>query len=148
MATPGPLAINAATFSGFETAGFAGAFAATLGVVLPSFFILVVICVKFLNKYQEHNLVKGAFFGHKTCGRGNGAGRVCPHRPLFAFAGSISDINSIWQVTEIVKSYTCYHGGAYVLLAKKFRINAITLMIIMGAAGSFPVQLINTEEKR
>ena len=52
-----------ATFSGFETAGFAGAFAATLGVVLPSFFILVVICVKFLNKYQEHNLVKGAFSG-------------------------------------------------------------------------------------
>ena len=35
--TPGPIAVNSATFTGFKTAGFWGAFLATAGVVLPSF---------------------------------------------------------------------------------------------------------------
>ena len=42
--TPGPLAINMATFIGASQAGAAGAFCATLGVVLPSFFIIL-LCV-------------------------------------------------------------------------------------------------------
>ena len=40
--TPGPIAINAATFVGYRTAGFFGAFCATVGVVLPSFVIISV----------------------------------------------------------------------------------------------------------
>ena len=40
QATPGPMAVNAATFSGFETAGIAGAAAATLGVLIPSFILI------------------------------------------------------------------------------------------------------------
>ncbi len=35
--TPGPMAVNAATYVGFNCAGYAGAFAATLGVAMPSF---------------------------------------------------------------------------------------------------------------
>ena len=62
QATPGPLAVNAATFSGCETAGLAVAAAAARGVAFPSF-ILVGLCVRFLNKHQEHRLVKGAFEG-------------------------------------------------------------------------------------
>ena len=38
--TPGPIAINAATFVGYQVAGFTGAVVATLGVVLPSFLII------------------------------------------------------------------------------------------------------------
>ena len=41
--TPGPLAVNMATFIGSSQAGAAGAFCATLGVVLPSFFIILLI---------------------------------------------------------------------------------------------------------
>ena len=47
QATPGPLAVNAATFTGFETAGVAGALAATIGVAFPRF-IVVAVCVKYL----------------------------------------------------------------------------------------------------
>ena len=39
--TPGPFAVNASTYVGMQTAGFAGAFCATLGVVLPSFIIIL-----------------------------------------------------------------------------------------------------------
>ena len=41
--TPGPFAINIATFAGFEVQGILGALFATLGVVLPSFMIILVI---------------------------------------------------------------------------------------------------------
>src|SRR5690606_25714566 len=50
--TPGPFAINIATFVGFEEFGFLGAIVATLGVVLPSFIIIYLIAyysAKFLN---------------------------------------------------------------------------------------------------
>ena len=41
--TPGPIAINCATFVGYQQAGFAGALAATLGIVLPSFAVISAI---------------------------------------------------------------------------------------------------------
>lgn len=51
--TPGPLAVNMATFIGASQGGVAGAFLATLGVVLPAFFIILVIasCMNNLLKY-------------------------------------------------------------------------------------------------
>ena len=55
--TPGPLAINMATFIGASQAGMAGAFCATLGVVLPSFVIILVISavLKSAMKYAGVN---------------------------------------------------------------------------------------------
>lgn len=52
--TPGPLAINMATFIGSLQGGILGAFCATLGVVLPSFFVILLIAVliKNLLKYR------------------------------------------------------------------------------------------------
>ena len=60
--TPGPIAINSATFVGYRVAGFFGAMFATLGVVLPSFIIILVI--SYLLKGFEHiRAVKYAFWG-------------------------------------------------------------------------------------
>ena len=60
--TPGPIAINMATFVGCRTAGFWGAFFATLGVVLPSF--LIILAISFLlNEFQDIKAVKYAFMG-------------------------------------------------------------------------------------
>lgn len=63
-ATPGPIAINCATFVGYKKAGLAGAVAATLGVVLPSFCILFVIS-RFLDHFLEIQWVANAFRGIK-----------------------------------------------------------------------------------
>lgn len=60
--TPGPIAINAATFVGYQVAGFAGALAATLGVVLPSFAIILVIS-GLLQQFQNLKVVRYAFNG-------------------------------------------------------------------------------------
>ena len=60
--TPGPIAINSATFVGFKTAGILGAFCATFGVVLPSFLIISLISL-ILTKFQNITAVKYAFNG-------------------------------------------------------------------------------------
>ena len=60
--TPGPIAICAATFIGYRIAGVLGAFAATVGVVLPSFVIIYLISL-FLRTFESLRFVKYAFFG-------------------------------------------------------------------------------------
>ena len=60
--TPGPIAINAATFVGYKTRGFWGAFCATFGVVLPSFVIITLISFV-LQEFESLRAVKYAFFG-------------------------------------------------------------------------------------
>ena len=60
--TPGPIAVNAATFVGYQTAGFWGAFSATLGVLLPSFSIIAAISLV-LRQFEQLKLVRYAFRG-------------------------------------------------------------------------------------
>ena len=60
--TPGPISICAATFIGYKLAGIAGAFCATLGVVLPSFVIIYLISL-FLRRFAEIKVIQYAFFG-------------------------------------------------------------------------------------
>jgi len=60
--TPGPIAVNAATFVGSKIGGFWGSFAATFGVVLPSF--LIIYGVSFvLRQFEDLQVVRYAFNG-------------------------------------------------------------------------------------
>ena len=60
--TPGPIAINSATFVGYRVCGVLGSVAATLGVVLPSFIIITIIAF-LLKEFQSLKIVQYAFFG-------------------------------------------------------------------------------------
>ena len=60
--TPGPVAINSATFVGYRTAGFWGAACATFGVVLPSFLVILAIAY-LMNSFMEIKAVQYAFRG-------------------------------------------------------------------------------------
>ena len=62
--TPGPIAINCATFTGYKKAGFWGALAATFGIVLPSFAIIYLISM-FLDNFLELTIIANAFKGIK-----------------------------------------------------------------------------------
>lgn len=63
--TPGPIAINCATYVGYQRQGFWGAVAATLGVVLPSFVIIFGISM-FLDHFLEITIIANAFKGIKV----------------------------------------------------------------------------------
>ena len=62
--TPGPIAINAATFVGFQQAGFLGALFATFGMVIPSFIIIYIISI-FFHDFLKIAVIANAFKGIK-----------------------------------------------------------------------------------
>ncbi len=62
--TPGPFAINSATYIGAEMGGILGSALATFGVVLPSF-IIILIVAKIYEKFKQSRLVSGCMAGLK-----------------------------------------------------------------------------------
>ena len=60
--TPGPFAVNVSTYVGAELAGLPGAFCATLGVVLPSFLIILLVA-RFYAAFRSSAIVSGAMGG-------------------------------------------------------------------------------------
>ncbi len=64
--TPGPIAINSATYIGYKTAGVLGSVFATLGVALPSFTVIFTISL-FFDEFLSLKLVEYAFRGIQVC---------------------------------------------------------------------------------
>lgn len=62
--TPGPFAINISTYVGVETAGIPGAFTATLGVVLPSFAVILIVA-RIYDSFRKNRTVSGCMSGLK-----------------------------------------------------------------------------------
>lgn len=94
--TPGPIAINCATFVGNRRRGFWGAAAATAGVVLPSFGIILLIS-GFLEQFLEIRIIASAFRGIRIAvsllilRAGLRMGRQLPKKPLpmLLFGGAL-----------------------------------------------------------
>lgn len=61
-ATPGPFAVNISTYVGSIVAGLPGAISATLGVVLPSFLIILIVACVF-EKFKKSGFIKGMMLG-------------------------------------------------------------------------------------
>ena len=115
--TPGPIAINAATFVGFKLGGVGGAVVATLGVCLPSI-ILVLIAVLFLQKFAANALTDKIIRGLRPA-----VIALIAAAAYSIAAGGITDIKGI--VIAAV--------GFIVLMTRK--INPILVLISAGIAG-------------
>ncbi len=64
--TPGPIAVNSATYIGYKMHGVLGSAVSTLGVILPSFTIIFIITL-FFDKFLKFKLVQFAFSGIQIC---------------------------------------------------------------------------------
>lgn len=64
--TPGPIAVNSATYLGYKLAGFPGSLLATTAVCLPSFVILYLISM-FFDQFLDLSVVSRAFQGIQVC---------------------------------------------------------------------------------
>lgn len=115
--TPGPIAINAATFVGFKVCGFWGAFVSTVGIVLPSFLIISLISLV-LKEFEQIKVVRYAFYGIR-------AGIM---------ALIIKALFTMYKkCPKKVISYVIA-AGAFVLTAI-LRVNAIFVIIACGTVG-------------
>ncbi len=118
--TPGPLAVNAATYVGYNTAGVLGAVIATLGEATPSF-ILISLVVSLLTKFRESTLVEGAFTGIRPVT----AGLV---GSAFVMVGE-----SIFTPFNPILLAICI---ATVFMVGKLKWSPITIMVIGGVVGA------------
>lgn len=117
--TPGPIAINCATFAGYRRKGLPGAAAATLGIVMPSFIVIYLISM-FLGNFLEIPWVAAAFRGMKV-----GVGVVM----IRAGLGMLQKIPKNW----LPRLLFCFGFGA-MLLANLFAVHLSTveLMLLAG----------------
>ena len=87
--TPGPLAVNTATYVGFEAAGIGGSAAATFGVILPAFLIVSLVC-RTIQKFRDSRLINGALQGIRPATMGLiGAAAVTLIAPALAGDGRL-----------------------------------------------------------
>ena len=85
--TPGPVAINSATFVGHKIGGFFGAASATAGVILPSFVIILVVA-GCLDRFRKSRVVQGCMSGLRPAVIGLiGAAAVTTGKTVFFPAG-------------------------------------------------------------
>jgi len=121
---PGPIASNSASIVGYKLIGFSGAAIACLGVILPSFFLILIIG-KFFLKFNERPTVKAVFYGLRPTIVG-----------IIAFAAikmALDDgIIGGSQVIEI-KSSLIMVTASIILL--KTKVHPLYLIMASGAAG-------------
>ena len=87
--TPGPLAVNTATYVGYAAAGVGGAAVATLGVVLPEFIIMSIV-VRMITRFKDSRWVNGALNGIRPATIGLiGAAAVMLIAPAVAGEGKL-----------------------------------------------------------
>lgn len=131
--TPGPIAVNAATYIGYKSAAFSGAAFATIGVALPSFIIILLID-SFFTKFKENKIVKEVIAGIRPATVGMIASAVIFFAEASIFKGELSEIN--WL--EPLKSVNIPALVIFILTiigVTKFKISPITLTILAGIIG-------------
>ena len=120
--TPGPFAINISTYIGAETGGLIGACAATLGVVLPSFVIILIIA-KFFKAFSSNRYVKGCLAGLRPAVVGLIAASVVSVGASVFFPDGF--------FTEVFKSYWFYVSAFIFLLMLVLEIKKLSPIIII-----------------
>ena len=133
--TPGPIAVNAATYVGFSYAGIPGAFAATLGVCLPSF-VLMLIVMKFMDKFKESRGMQGALDGIRPVTVGLIAAATFFIGDNILVKGDILATEIITDFINYINVIPCLIFVVTLILAGKFKINPIVICIIMGVTGA------------
>lgn len=149
--TPGPLAVNAATYVGYNAFGLTGAFAATFGVASPSF-ILILVISHAVEKFKESKLYEAIFEGIRpaTVGLIAAAGMmICKSSFLNSetfdeikkeFLKGTLDISDL-NITQIFNIFECAIFIICMVLILKFKISPIKLMMVV-AFGTLIVSFI------
>ncbi len=120
--TPGPVAVNAATYVGYNFAGIPGALVATFGVAIPSF-LLIITVVKFMNRFSESRILEAAFTGIRPATVGLvGAAAL--------FVGETSLI-----VNKHPDLIPCIIFAVSFGILVKTKLSPVKLMLIMAAVG-------------
>lgn len=128
--TPGPFAINISTYIGAENAGFLGSLSATLGVVLPSF-VIILIVAKIYDKFKKSTVVKGCMSGLKPAVIGLiGSAVISVGQNVFFHEGLTFEV---FKTVPFYISLVLFLGMLFLILKKK--LHPIFIICISAAVG-------------
>lgn len=120
--TPGPIAVNAATFVGLRVSGILGAAAATLGCITPSLVIVSALAYVY-RRYRKASAISGAL------------GFLRPAVVALIASAGISILRLVvWNGESVKIIETLLFAGAFILL-RRFKTNPILTMLGCGAVG-------------
>ncbi len=115
--TPGPIAINAATYIGYNVGGFWGSVLANLGIVLPTFIIMLLLTKVFI-KFKHNKYVQNIFSGILP----TTVGLIASAAVVVSY-GSFIDYKSILICVGVF------------IAAFKYKVSPIILLVISGVLG-------------
>ena len=134
--TPGPLGINVATFVGHEYGGILGAIIATLGVALPAFIIMNIVC-RMLKKFRGSLVVEGALDGIRPAT----IGLICAAAVTLTVPAIAGETRLASGLLEILSGMPIDMVAILivvltVVLIGKFKKSPIFVLLIMGCLGA------------
>lgn len=133
--TPGPIAINSATFVGIRVAGFPGALIATLGCILPSIIIVSVLAFVYY-RFKNLSVLQSVLSSLRPAVVALIAGAGLSILSMVAFGGETAAIENINWTGLII------FLAAFIVL-RKFKCNPIPVMVACGAVGLVAELVIN-----
>lgn len=135
--TPGPIAINCATFVGYRQAGVLGAIISTIGVVLPSFIIIYAISL-FFDNILENKIVANAFKGIKVA------------VSLLVFTAALRMLKIIPRKKLPIIIMVVTFAAMIAISVFSINFSSIYLILIAGLVGyiSFAVSRFRKEDKK
>lgn len=140
--TPGPVAVNSATYVGYEVGGYLGSALATLGVATPAFIIIAMVA-NAVERYKESTAVKGALEGIRPATVGLIAAAVitigkAAIMPEHTLGGNFSVLRDMTVSVggmhiDVISIVLC---GLTILLIQKFKINPMLVLVIIACVGA------------
>lgn len=119
QSTPGPIAVNTATYTGFKIGGLTGAFLATFGLVIPAYFIILGL-MHLMQHNKDNTLMQQVISGVRPMVVALTAGS--------AITLGIENVTTAYELTLFVLAF---------FLLRKFELNPIILVSVFGIWGIF-----------
>ncbi len=133
--TPGPIAINMATYVGSTQAGILGAVLCTLGVVLPAFIIMLLISI-LLKKFMKNRFVQSALHGIKFVAVALIASSALTLFADVLFPYNIGENASVTPNTVAIKIFILVVAGYFLLkIVLKKKPGPISIIIMSAVIG-------------
>ncbi|MBE6955568.1 MAG: chromate transporter [Ruminococcaceae bacterium] len=130
--TPGPIGVNMATYAGVQTAGVFGGILTTLGLVTPSF-IIIILVASVLKRFRENRFVQSSLKSLRPVSVGLVASAV-----LSVFAASLIDLEALlalnWKGITSIGAVATFAVLLFVRVKWK-KLHPIVLVLIGAVAG-------------